>query len=107
MNADHPAGFWYHYPGCFVRNWKDPIVGVLAFLPGIFPQPVGHFLGNKYNLLFFSALWIFDDQFAILNVAQPQLQHFTDSHPAAGHQFKNQSVPDLDSSENDLIHGFL
>ena len=107
MNPDHPASFWHHYPGCFVRNWEDPIIGVLAFLPGIFPQPVGHFLGNKFNLLFFSALRSSNDQFAILNVAQSQLQHFTDSHPAAGHQFTYLSVADLDSSEPDLIHGFL
>ena len=36
-------------------------------------------------LLFFSAFGISNDQFAILNVAKPHLQHLTDSHPIAGH----------------------
>jgi len=55
MDADHISAFHYHYPGSFIRNWKDSIKRILTILPGVLPQPVGHFLRNEYNLLFFSA----------------------------------------------------
>jgi hypothetical protein len=56
INADHISSFHYHYPGSFICDWKNSIIRILAILPGVLPEPVGHFLGNKYNLLLFAAL---------------------------------------------------
>ena len=47
------------------------------------------------------------NQFAVLQIAQSQFQHFTDTHTTTGHQFKNQSITNLGGSEDDFIDGFL
>jgi hypothetical protein len=57
--------------------------------------------------VFLATLGLSKDQFAILNVIQPQFQNFTDPHPASGHQFENQPIPNFNRSENYFITGLL
>jgi hypothetical protein len=35
------------------------------------------------------------------------LQHPTNRHPTASHQFEHQPIPYFGSSENDLVNGFF
>ena len=101
------SGFNHHHPGGFIRNREYSVIGGITNLQCVFPQSIRHFLRDENEFVFLAAFGLTKDQFAVLQIAQLQFQHFTDAHAAAGHQLENQSIANLGSPENDLINSFL
>jgi hypothetical protein len=66
-----------------------------------------HFLWDTNKLISLAAFRFTQDQFAILQIAEFQFQHFTDAHTAAGHQFEDQPIANRGGAEEDFIDGFL
>ena len=107
VNADHLACLLYHYPGCLIANWEDPVIWPFAVFDGVITKPVSHFLWDEYDFMLFAALGFSEDQLPILNVIHGELQHLTDPHSTASHQLKHQSISDLERPENDFINSFF
>ncbi len=68
MDSDHFTGFIHNQPGSCIGNRKNSVIGAVTDLNGILAEPIGHFLWNENNLMFLSALWLFQDQLSILNI---------------------------------------
>jgi len=54
-----------------------------------------------------SAFGLLNDQFAILEIPQSELQHFSDPHTASCHQFQYEPITGFGGSENDIVHSLL
>ena len=62
---------------CLVHNpstgrigyWEDPLIGSNPFGSYVFPETVGHFLRDKDNLSFLSALRASESQFPVIDVS--------------------------------------
>jgi len=53
-------------PGSLVTDRKYPLVQIDIICPNIFFESIGHFLGNKNDVMFFAAFEVMNNQFAVL-----------------------------------------
>jgi hypothetical protein len=90
-----------------IGNREDPLVWLNPVLPDKCFQAMGQFLRDEGNLSLTTALGRLDDNPPPFNVTGPQVENFADSHPPSGHQFQDEPVSLIRSSENDFVHGFL
>jgi len=86
------SGFGNDYPRTFIGNRENPILRALADFQSVLAKPIGCLLGDEYDFVLPAAFGLLQDQFAILEVPQPELQHFADPHTALGHQFQHEPI---------------
>jgi hypothetical protein len=97
----------HHQPCSLIGNRKNAILRRIACILDIFAKPVRNLLRDKDDFMLVAAFWRLQDKFLVLKVLLSEFQDLSDPHPPAGHQLKNQPVPDLCGSENDLIDNIL
>ncbi len=78
-----------------------------SLVPDILFESVGHFLWDEYVLPLFLAFGVSERQLSVLDVSGSQLQDFTDSHSASGHQFQDEAVSWFVCLEDDFVDNFL
>lgn len=97
----------YHYSCRWIGDSEDLLFLFNPSSSDIFPQAVCQLLRYEGNLCLTTTLGRLNVDSAPVNVRGGQLKHFPDSHPSSCHQFQDEPVSLVLSSEDDLIDGFL
>jgi len=105
--ADQFAGFFDNCQRCRIDDRKNSTGGADGLLADVFAEPLSHLLRNEDVFSLTAAFGIFEDHLLALHVHWFKLQHLTDVHPAAGHQFQDQPVARVFRPEDDLVNGFF
>ena len=106
-DSDEFSCFFYDYSCCRIGNAKDLLFLFNPSLPDMFPEAVCQLLRCEGNLRLTTTLGRLNAYSPPVNVRGGQFEHFPDSHPSSCHQFQDEPVSLVLSSEDDLIDGFL
>jgi hypothetical protein len=97
----------YHYSCRRIGDTENLLFLFNPSLPDIFPEAVCQLLRYEGNLRLTTTLGRLNAYSPPVNVRGGQFKHFPDSHPSPSHQFQDEPVSLVLSSEDDLIDGFL
>jgi len=93
-----------HCPGSFIGYGEDPLMGLNPFVPDVFLESIRHLLWDKYVLPLLAAFGVPQRQFPVMDVHRFQFQDLTHSHPATGHEFQHEAVPQFLGCEDYFIN---